>query len=355
MNPSIEINLLKKHFFLDFKQPYREKSEETVGKYKQLVHKMVSRNFYSLNELNVSKKIKNIHNYFHWYLVVEDYEILGVQEFTGENFSSLKEILDDSSFFLYNYRNLSLTNFGEFFADRGIRPKTHILSIIRSFSYILKSLATLNKNGVCYFNLSPENIWFPFKNREKPLLRNFQYSIITDRNTLNEEYITNILKNKKICFTHKPLEVHILFYLIQNNLSSISYSFIEEVCAVFIENMGLLSFFSPSFKENYTNLCKVSLKKYINKPRDFIINDILSSIHKWDIYSLSYSYIYIIGNITKFFSLKQTFLNKLLVELVKNIHPEPSKRERWNQLYETYNRFFTEFQDWDFVNRLHYE
>jgi hypothetical protein len=45
-----------------------------------------------------------------------------------------------------------------------INPKLFIFHVIESFSYILKSLIGLNKNNICFFNLSPQNIVFNLEN-----------------------------------------------------------------------------------------------------------------------------------------------------------------------------------------------
>ena len=71
-----------------------------------------------------------------------------------------------------------------------------------------------------------------------------------------------------------------------------------------------------------------------------IIADILKYTEKWDIYSLSVLYLHIFGNISRFFSLKSTFMNKMTIELSKNIHPEPSKRNNLQTLYENYEKIF---------------
>jgi hypothetical protein len=90
-------------------------------------------------------------------------------------------------------------------------------------------------------------------------------------------------------------------------------------------------------KESYKQMCMETIKKYINKPKTYIIRDILQSANKWDVYSLSVLYIHIFGNISKVFSLKQTFINKITLELSKNIHPDPSKRSDLKALLEQFN------------------
>ena len=69
----------------------------------------------------------------------------------------------------------------------------------------MKSLIELNKNNICFFNLSPQNIVFNLDCGEKPILNNFQLSLQISH--LNQSYITNII-NKTDDYTYKPLEIN---------------------------------------------------------------------------------------------------------------------------------------------------
>jgi hypothetical protein len=213
----------------------------------------------------------------------------------------------------------------------------------------LKSLIGLNKKNICFFNLSPQNIVFNLDCGEKPILQNFQLSL--NISNLNESYITNII-NKIEDYTYKPLEIHVLFYLIRNDLHTISYSLIEEISEIFIKNLSILNFFSEKYKESYKITCISVLKKYVNIPKNEIIDDILENIDKWDVFSLSVLYLHIFHNISRVFSLKQTFINKFILELSKNIHPDPLLRSSLENLLESFDKLFTNENDWSYINRL---
>ena len=117
--------------------------------------------------------------------------------------------------------------------------------------------------------------------------------------------------------------------------------------------MDILILFSQRYIETYEKTCIETLKKYINKPKSVIIADILEYHKYWDNYSTSILYLHIIGNITRFFSLKGTFLNKFTMLLTKNIHPNPLKRETLEETFENYNKLFDETTaDWSFVNDI---
>ena len=125
---------------------------------------------------------------------------------------------------IFKYKNENYAPFNDFLFNLP-NPKLFIFHVIESFSYILKSLIELNNNNICFFNLSPQNIVFNLDCGEKPILKNFQLSL--QISSCNNSYITNVI-NKLEDYTYKPLEIHVLFYLIKNDFQTISYSLIEE-------------------------------------------------------------------------------------------------------------------------------
>ena len=220
---------------------------------------------------------------------------------------------------------------------------------MESFQYLLKSLIKLNNNNICFFNLSPKNIVFNNDCGKKPILINFQNSLHLLK--IDEQYIVNIIK-KSNDYTYKPLEVHVLFYLIHNDLSTVSYTFIEEISEVYVKNLHILNMFSQTYKSEFKTLCINSLKRYINKTKSEIIDDILERNSTWDIYSISIIYLHIIGNISRVFSLKGTFFNKLTIYLMKNINPDSLKRESLIKTLENYDKLYDEFTDWNFIKNI---
>jgi len=340
MNTNIEITNINKHFFLNNER----KNEEISKKYNT---KLINYCFYSINEANISDIIKIIPYYSNNYLIVEDYDFVNINQL-NENYIEKLNISDDKRYLIFKYKNERLIEFNDFLTNFTI-PKLFIFNIIESFSYLLDNLIKLNSKNICFLNLSPQNIVFNLDCGEKPFIRNFQLSLQVSK--LNTPYITNIIK-KIEDYTHKPLEIHVLFYLIRNDISYISYSFIEEISEVFINNLSILNLFSEKYKEAYKQSCIDSLKKYINMSKNDIITDILKYNDKWDVYSLSVLYLHIFGNISRVFSLKQNFISKITLELAKNLNPEPSKRSSLEKLHENYNKLLNNETDWSFVEKL---
>ena len=341
MNTNIEISNINKHFF----------NSDDIDNIKQSLPdktKIIKYGFYSLNEADIANKIKKIPYYTNNYLVIDDYDYINISQIDHKYIDKVN-LKNDSKYLIFTYKNETLIEFNNFLYNF-TNPKHFVFHIIESFQCILESLIKLNDINICFFNLSPKNIVFNLDCGEKPVLRFFDFSIQISK--LNEDYFTNIIQNLNDYYVYKPFEVHILFYLIKNDINTISYSFIEEISDFFIKNLSVLNLFSEQYKESYKKACIEFLKKYINKSKSYIITDILKYYDKWDIYSISVLYIHIIGNLIQVFSLKGTFLSKLVVELSKNLHPDPSKRVDLNDMLEIYQKIFDEQKNWQFVNNL---
>jgi hypothetical protein len=345
MNTSIEISLINKHFFSkkSYNVCHLDKSE------KEYISKITPYDFFSMNEIQISDIIENnIPYYSNYFNIIYDYDFIQIGQL-NETIVEKMNINTKEKYLLMEFKKRFFVRLNDFLFGCKT-PTTFILNTLNSFSYLLDSLIKLNKNNICFFNLSSENIVFDSKCGEKPILINFQKSLQIKK--LNVEYITTIIE-KTDNYTCKPFEVHVLFYLIRNKLGTISHSFIEEISEIYVNNLNVLALFSQSYKEDFKILCVDTLKKYINKPTKIIIQDIIERTgNTWDNYSFSILYLHIFGNISRIFSLKGTFIGKISNILSKNIHPEPSKRESLEKTLESYENLYNETLDWGFVKKL---
>ncbi len=339
MITNIELSGMKRHFFLKNR---KNEEDKNIQKDKS---KIIKNDIYAVNEIQICNKIKNLPKYLNKYSIIDNYDFINISQLNDKYIDKIN-INNKTRYLSLNYKNVNFINFNSFlFNFKSI--KLVIFTIIESFSYILSSLHELNKNNICFFNLCPENIVFF---GDKPILQNFQYSLQFLK--LNESYFSKIIENLDNYYIYKPLEVHVLFYLIKNDLNTVSYSFIEEICEIYTNNLTILQFFSQKYVESYKKMCIETLKPYINKNKGEIIEELLQNIDTWDIFSLSVLYLHIIGNILQIFSLQGTFLSKLFLELSNNIHPNPLKRYSLEDMREIYNKLFNEENCWKYINNL---
>lgn len=308
--------------------------------------KIVPYDFFSINEININSIINTIPYWSNYYDIILDYDFIDISKI-GEKIIENVDLNDNNiKYLICHYSNKKYVDFQDFLFNIP-DIKQFIFNILNSYPNLLKGLIKLNDKNICFFELNTHNI--VFSNNTRPFLQNFKNSLLISE--LSESYIKNIIKNINN-YTYKPLEIHVLFYLIINNEETLSLSFIEKICSNYVKNMNVLSLFSQSYTDSYEKACIDFLKKYINKPKSTIISDILQYYQYWDNYSLSVIYLHIIGNISRFFSLKGTFINKFSLLLSKNIHPNPLKRETLNQTFDNYDKLIEYFTDWSFINEI---
>ena len=342
MNTNIDVSLINRQII---RKNYKDTHE------KQKITRICLYDFFSINEIKVCKKILKIPYCIHYFDTMYDFDFIKVVgEIKGINIDIDKidgiNTTNGDKYILCQYNDEKKVTFNEYLFNLK-NPKLVISRIFESYSYLLSSLIKLNVVNICFFDLSTESIVFPAC--MKPVLKTFQNCLLTD--LLDELYIGKII-SKITNFTYKPLEVHVLFYLIINNEETLSYSLIDIICDNYVKNMDVLSLFSQNYRETYQKTSIEWLTKYINKPKSVIISDILSYSKYWDNYSISVLYLLIIGNVCKLFSLKDTILNKFTTNLIKNIHPNPLKRETLEGSLEKYDKLFEESHDLSFIKNI---
>jgi hypothetical protein len=153
-------------------------------------------------------------------------------------------------------------------------------------------------------------------------------------------------------FTYQPLEIHIIYYFTRHEITTISYTFIEEFCEEFVESLNILRLFSENYRKKYKEQCIETMRKYINRPRKDILDNILERNDKWDVYGISMIFLHIFGCISRIFSLKGTFISRITIELTRNLHPDSDKRMSLEETLNMFNKYLDEENDWKFVNNL---
>jgi len=337
MDTNINILNINKHFFSN--------KEQTLDS--NFRNKIVNYSHFSVNEAKICHKIKKIPYYSNFFSILEDYEALNISQLNDDIIEKLKNT-GNMQYYLFKYNDRDAVDFIDFLYNFTSIKKL-ILDNINAFQHLLYGLHVLNENNVCFFDISPKNIVFLENYREKPVFSNFKFSLI-----LNKLDITNIshILNKLDDFTYQPLEIHIIYYFTRHEITTISYTFIEEFCEEFVENLNILRLFSENYRKKYKEECIETMRKYINRPRKEILDDILERNDKWDVYGISMIFLHIFGCISRVFSLKGTFISRITIELTRNLHPDSDKRMSLEETLNVFNKHLNEENDWKFVNNL---
>lgn len=295
-------------------------------------------NFFCENNIKINELIKKITNYREYFITIQNIYNIKMQDDNGvlernEKIISIKYDLDSFNHFLNFFKTLP-------------SKKLFIYHLIDSYHHLLNGLNILSKNNIDLFDLNNNNIIFD--KTLKPKILNYELAL---NNNITEKQFISIL-NKCNNFTLKPIEIHFLFYIYNNDIKFISIPFIIEIIDNFMEKILFFDLFSSKYKEQYRQECINYLNNYVNKPKEYIFNDVIRYKRTWSNYSLSLIYLYVIGNTIKTLKIKNTILNKMLLILNKNINPNPNKRENIENTIEKTGILFGEYNNWNFIQDI---
>jgi len=303
-----------------------------------------------LNEIRISNLIKTeffseLPNPFYF---VVDHQFIGLKDLNLNIVSTpIKYVLLRYHLNISKYQPLS-----EYLATVEY-PHRFLSTMLDIYSQLLNSLLELEKMNICFFRVSADNIFID-QNSTTVILSDFKNSFLDSEDTdeSNRDFI-RILENTT-CYTYKPIEIHVVHYLLKVNDAPLSYSSIDEISTYFAEKMEFLNHFDKEYKTKYYHECVRELKsKYLNKPKDYIINEIRRETHKtWDNFALSILFLHIFENMIQVFSLNNTIINELVSILKQNLDPVPIQRHTLSYTVDAVGKLLLKAQDWGFLRLL---
>ena len=314
------------------------------------------------NEIKINEIILNIPFYYNYFSLFTNWGFIN-DSFINENyfdFINNNEERKNSKYILIEREKNELIDFHIFFQNSK-NIYEFIYKFIHSYKNLLYTINILNNNNICYFDLKYDKI--SFDNYGFPLLYDFEEAICyTDFKLLNN-YIPN--------YYIFPLEVHVISYMNDNDIKSISREIIEKICKNYVIRNRALLIMNEELIVDYYKKCVTSLLKYINIPREKIITELTKYMNTWDNYSLSIIYLQLLRNIYKNIVYENKsreknneideFYNFFSLHLLSGIEPEPEKRIdnknmlkqmeilfddkigiRWNKLYDKFHNIKVE-------------
>jgi hypothetical protein len=297
---------------------------------------------FSQNEVKITNILKNIDQYHIYFNLFVEQHNVKLGQLNDRNMDRMDCYDDNNILFIYNDKHkIDFSTFITSFET----PRHFLLNLFESYRELLKILCITQNMNLCIFNVSPQNILFD--ESFKPQISNFKktFAFIT-RNIDLKEY----LKNED--YVYKPIELHILYYLLNNEDFKLNDENIDLISSKFLSEIKIFQHFSTTFKIEYKYKIAAFLKQYLNKSNDEIVTDILKYSNTWDNYSISIIYLHIISNIITFFALREGFFVRFFQILTKNIEPDPLKRQNIYETSEQYDNLFNYYTNWDFVSNI---
>jgi hypothetical protein len=158
------------------------------------------------------------------------------------------------------------------------------------------------------------------------------YSLDNDVQTKKNNYYW-----KKHFYSHAPeyylwpFESHIISFLVLES-SSMTYEDLQRISYIYTYNNECLEYMSKEFKIKCMHLCISVYKKYLNRPREEVINKLIKYWPKWDVYSHNVMFI-------KLFCSVVIKGNKELTEKTKTTNKSGgNKQTNKNEEYHIYSK-----------------
>jgi hypothetical protein len=352
-------------------------SEKSIREY---VSKLVERNFSSKNEIEIGEIVKKIPFYYLYYVPILEHctanlSKVGSKEIKKCNIIDKEE--NHMKYILLKMKYVKNIKFTEYLLTN--KSKKHVLNVIfDTYSYFLFSLEQLMNYEIVHFDFKWDNAVIDLKT-ELPVILDFGISIPIrkllkyngdlnggdedkrEKENLDKSYNNEINKEqdkydvfRNYFYTYFPRyslwppEVHAMCYVLHEH-SRITTESLKQLVDEYVDSNAAFTIFSPEFLEKYKKLCIETMEHLIDKPRKYVIHECLKFWSTWDNYALSISYFQIIQFISSSGFTSNAFLLSFSKILLKNVHPDPSRRINYTTTrYEYKSIFYQETSIRDF-------
>lgn len=343
----------KEHLFY-FSNKHLEGNREKKDKNNKIEEKysvsVVPVDFFSLNEIEISQRILKLQNYSQYFNPILKNSYVNVGEINDECFDTLEEITEKQDRLMIKRLNIENNpTFYQVFYDSTIEtnPRIYVLNLINSYKSLLESLKRLESAKLVNLNFHPSTLVY----KEESLVFT-DFSNFFHLPTMNKERISNLFSNYTPKNVFLPPEVHLICFLIDNKLDSLSFSSIEEIVRETGARVGSLNCFTKAFIEQYKETNLFSLQSFINKPKTLIIQEILLKSPTWNNYGLSILFIVLLRDIFRPLHgfPKNKFISQFSQLLTQGIHPIPFKRPTPMQNISLFNDILYNTDKQEFLN-----
>ena len=192
----------------------------------------------------------------------------------------------------------------------------HLLSIVFDlYERITDSIQLLIKYKIVHYDLKENNILVE-KRHQLPYIIDFGLSIDVSRlqqhpwsekqedhskSTINSDILYQTQSSKIFQYNYLwrqhfyvhapdyflwPIEVHLMTYLI-NEHDTLTQDSLHRICYEYISHNKAIAYMSRDFKKKMFKISVATFSRFIEKPREIVLNELLKYWDKWDIYAVN--------------------------------------------------------------------
>ena len=329
---------------------------DDMGKY---VSKLQRANFNSINEANIGLRVKKNPLYKYFFLPVVSECPVNMASFskTNEDLVSKCEVIKDIDK-AYTLMKIPYANnkpiIEEIFDD--VRNKKHVVvSMLESYTHLLKGVQIIIDMDVVHFDLKSDNVLYDSDMNHANII-DFGLSIPIDKlpnKNYDDKKYYELMKEYFYLYAPEyyvwPIEVHVINYLLHEleegeDVSGIAERIAEEYVAT---NKGL-QMFSKSFVDDFREACNRRVLDALDVARSDslatrkrgIIDGLIKSYDTWDNYAISIIYLRYVHLLFASGFPENQFYIQFSQLLLRNIHPDPTMRfsiaDTRQRLYELF-------------------
>ena len=192
----------------------------------------------------------------------------------------------------------------------------HLLSILFDlYDRITDSIQLLIKFKIVHYDLKENNILVE-KRHQLPYIIDFGLSIDVSRlqqhpwsekqednskSTIHSDILYQTQSSKIFQYNYLwrqhfyvhapdyflwPIEVHLMTYLINEN-ETLTDDSLRKICYEYISNNKAIAYMSRDFKKKMFKISVSTFSRFVEQPREVVLNELLKYWDKWDIYAVN--------------------------------------------------------------------
>ena len=221
-------------------------------------------------------------------------------------------------------------------ANAALERREDIYALLHSYSLLLRSVDRLLEIGVVHMDLKSENVLYDAI-YHLPVIIDFGIAI--DMNSLSPARWEDAFYTFSPDYYIWPPEVHFIAYLVHVNPNP-DHEELELFSMAVMSSNKALDDFSTEFRNMWARTCSNYFQQFIGKPKDVVIEDLISKWNTWDNYALSIMYLRLFQRWHTDGYTSNPVFRKLTELFLWGLQPNPDKRYTVSKSLSEYNKIF---------------
>lgn len=297
------------------------KCDGTSNPDKKVVTKIQEDNFNARNEDLIGEIIESIPNYKLYFLPVISSCPINIRKIDTTVISKCEIIKEKTNYVAMDIDYIQTVNFTEVLQN--VSSKRLLLLLYQTYKYILDGLKLLQEKSIVHYDLKLDNLLF-VKSTNQPRIIDYGISIpmdeVTDKNM--KDYFYVFAPEYYIWC----IEINMINYLIHEKKETLTEREMKIVIDLTIHNNPILQTKKNEIVEQYREQAYAFYRQFIGMTASNIIKQLKQHFKSWDNYSLSVLLTSLINKLFDRNEDKNAYILGLEKLMLRNIHPDPSKR-----------------------------